>query len=263
MKTLNTKWAGQPVIEYETTDSTNIRAKVLAEANCCHGTLITAQEQTAGKGRLGRSWKSPKGTSVSMSLILQPRIAPEHASMLTLAAALALRKAIAEETGLDVQIKWPNDIVCQGKKLCGILTEMSTEQNRIRHVIIGMGINTNVTDFPAELPHASSLKLLTGRTVEGEPLIEGTMQAFEQYYDKFLQTEDLSALKKDYEAVLAGIGQPVRVLAQTPYTGISRGITADGSLLVETEQGLQSVCAGEVSVRGIYGYAPGKMEIES
>lgn len=252
---LHVKWAGKTCLYYDSTDSTNLRGKELAEQEDCHGVLIAADEQSSGRGRLGRVWQSPKGTSVSMSLILQPDFLPRKASMLTLVAAVALRKAIYRTTGLETEIKWPNDIVYQGKKLCGILTEMSAVPGRIRYVIIGMGINVNIETFPEELPHATSLLLELGHPVDRMRLMQDAMEAFEEYYDCFLQTEDLSLIRKEYEPFLAGRNRLVRVLEREPYCGTCIGISEEGALLVKDEAGcIRQVQSGEVSVRGIYGY---------
>ena len=252
---LHVKWAGKTCLYYNSTDSTNLRGKELAEQESCHGVLIAAEEQSAGRGRLGRVWQSPKGTSISMSLILKPDFQPQKASMLTLVAAVALRKAIYRTTGLETVIKWPNDIVYQGKKLCGILTEMSAVPGCIRYVILGMGINANIPAFPEELPHATSLLLELGHPVDRMKLMQDVMETFEGYYDCFLQTEDLSLMKKEYEAFQAGRNQQVQVLEREPYLGTCMGISEEGALLVKDETGcIRQVQSGEVSVRGIYGY---------
>lgn len=252
---LHTKWAGKTCLYYDSTDSTNLRGKKLAEQEACHGVLIAAEEQTAGRGRLGRVWQSPKGTSVSMSLMLKPEFLPQKASMLTLVAAVALRKAIAQTTGLETEIKWPNDIVYHGKKLCGILTEMSAVPGQIRYVMIGMGINANVPEFPKELPHATSLLLELGHSVNRMELMQKTMEAFEAYYELFLQTEDMSLIKEEYQSCMAGKTHLVQVLEKEPYCGICMGISDDGALLVQDERGsIHQVQSGEVSVRGVYGY---------
>ena len=256
MVRLDTRWAGHPWIHYETTDSTNLRAKELAQTGAFrHGTLITADEQVAGRGRRGRVWTSPKGASVSMSLILRPEFPSEKAPMLTVLAALAMRRAIQEETGLAVEIKWPNDIVYQGKKLCGIVTEMSLDTSGRYYVVIGMGINTNITSFPEELPYAVSVRQLLGEEIDGGALIESTMIAFEALYDQFIQTEDFSTLRTEYEAHMAGKGNRVQILEEVSYCGICQGITKTGALLVIDDAGvLHQIQSGEVSVRGIYGY---------
>ncbi len=252
---LHTKWAGKTCLYYDSTDSTNLRGKALAQKGACHGVLIAAEEQLSGRGRLGRVWQSPKGTSISMSLILQPGFQPQKASMLTLVTAVALRKAIFQVTGLETEIKWPNDIVYQGKKLCGILTEMNAVPGQIRYVVIGMGINVNTEAFPEELPHATSLRLALGHPVDRVELMQRSMEAFERYYELFLQTEDLSLIQEEYQSFMAGRNQLVQVLEKEPYCGTCIGISEEGALLVTDQAGrLRQVQSGEVSVRGIYGY---------
>ena len=139
------------IVYYEETDSTNIRARKLAEEGAPDGTLVVTDFQNAGRGRRGRMWVSPSGTGIFMSLILRPDILPSSASMLTLVAALAVYDGIKATTGLETVIKWPNDIVAEGKKLCGILTEMSAELEGIHYVVTGIGINANMTEFPEEV----------------------------------------------------------------------------------------------------------------
>ncbi len=250
-------YMGCQVERFQETDSTNIQAKRLAEAGAPEGTLVITESQTAGKGRRGRSWVSPPGTGIWMSLVLKPRIDPSSASQLTLVAALAVAAGIEDACGLKGQIKWPNDIVMSGKKLCGILTEMSTEQLAIKHVIVGIGINVNMTDFPKEISQtASSLYLESGKLWDREPIISCIMRRMEEYYERFLETADLSGLKEEYEDRLGNRNRQVTVLEpKGAYSGLCRGITEDGELLVEREDGtMTQVMSGEVSVRGIYGY---------
>lgn len=248
---------GLNVLFYEKIDSTNSELKRLADRGALEGTLVLAQEQEAGRGRRGRSWVTPPGSAVAMSLLLRPEIAPEHASMITLVMGLAVARACRQLYQLDAQIKWPNDIVVNGKKICGILTEMKCEGTQIDHVIVGVGINTSVQAFPAELEKtADSLHRLIEKKPDQEELIACCMREFERCYEQFLQTEDLSALTDEYNEILAGRGDSVRVLEPgNEYIGISEGINAAGELQVRRENGtLESVYAGEVSVRGICGY---------
>ncbi|MFR8548706.1 MAG: biotin--[acetyl-CoA-carboxylase] ligase, partial [Lachnospiraceae bacterium] len=210
-----------------------------------------------GKGRRGRSWETPAGSAVAMSLILRPDIWPERASMLTLVMGLAVASACRDCYGVQTKIKWPNDIVINGRKLCGILTEMSSEIDYIRYIVIGVGINTKVEHFPKELREtAVSLHEILGRTPQRALLIASCLKWFEKYYAVFLQTQDLSQLREEYNDMLAGLGDPVRVLEPSgEYTGRSEGINEKGELLVRRDDGtLETVYAGEVSVRGIYGY---------
>lgn len=254
---LGTKWVGKTLYYYEDTDSTNADAMRLGEEGAEHGTLVVANHQNKGRGRRGRVWQSPVGTTISMSFLVKPEIAPGKASMLTLVMALAVAKGIEEACDLSTAIKWPNDILVNGKKVCGILTEMKAEMDYIHGVIIGVGINVNVESFPEELQSmATSLILEKGRKVSRAEVIERVAENFEVYYEKFMETEDLSLLRDLYEERLISKGKAVKVLdPQGEYTGISKGITDTGELVVETQDGKeQQVYAGEVSVRGIYGY---------
>lgn len=254
---LGTKWVGKNLYYYEDTDSTNADAMRLGEEGAEHGTLVVANHQNKGRGRRGRVWQSPVGTTISMSFLVKPEIAPGKASMLTLVMALAVAKGIEEACDLSTAIKWPNDILVNGKKVCGILTEMKAEMDYIHGVIIGVGINVNVESFPEELQSmATSLILEKGRKVSRAEVIERVAENFEEYYEKFMEAEDLSLLRDLYEERLISKGKTVKVLdPQGEYTGISKGITDTGELVVETQDGKeQQVYAGEVSVRGIYGY---------
>ena len=254
---LETEWAGGRIVYFDATDSTNVQAKRLAEAHVPHGTLVVSDRQDGGKGRRGRSWASPSGVGIWMSLILRPEIAPSSASMLTLAAALAVREGIQEETGLSPLIKWPNDLVLNGKKICGILTEMSTELMEIQYVITGIGINVNQREFPPEIRDtATSLSLEAGRSFRRSSLIAAILKAFEKDYEAFLKTGDLSLLLEEYNACLVNRGKEVCILDPSgEYRAVAEGIDENGSLLVTLPDGTRrEIISGEVSVRGIYGY---------
>ena len=253
---IHTTWAGHPVHFCEETDSTNLWAQRLAQEGAPHGTVCVTEYQSAGRGRRGRSWTAPPGSSVMMSVLLRPALPPEKASMLTLVMGMAVAGA-AGSMGVDVGIKWPNDVVASHKKICGILTEMRLEQDHIRDVVIGLGINANTPCFPEELADkATSLALETGRRIDRAMLAGRVLEAFEGLYDRFMTCMDLTLLREEYERLLAGKGEPVRVLDPLgPYEGICRGIDEGGSLLVQTRDGdLHRVIAGEVSVRGLYSY---------
>jgi len=256
---METKWLGRRVVYFEETDSTNIQAKRLAEDGAENGTLIVADMQTAGKGRRGRSWQQSSGTMISMTFILKPAFTPDKASMLTLVAAHSVAKAIEEETGLDVFIKWPNDIIVHQKKVVGILTEMSlsVEQDSIHYVVVGIGINVNPEHIPEELKDtATSLYLESGRKFNRSRMIARVMKCFEEDYERFLETEDLSSILDSYNARLISAGREVRILdPKGEYTGTSRGMNRIGELIVEKADGCTvNIYAGEVSVRGLYGY---------
>lgn len=254
---MDTRWAGHPVRFYEVLDSTNLRAKLDAENGAPQGTLVVADMQTAGRGRRGRSWSSPAGTNVYFTLILKPDFEPARASMLTLVMAMAVAVGIADTCGAEACIKWPNDIVIGGKKVCGMLTELSVQQEYIQHVVIGAGVNVGLQEFVPEIADtATCLERECGRKVPRAQLVVNIMRSFEKYYDMFLETLDFSELKEAYDGLLVNCGREVRVLdPKGEYTGVSKGINRTGELVVEMPDGSETtVYAGEVSVRGIYGY---------
>ena len=252
----NTQWAGCEIYCFDSIDSTNTKAKELAEAGHPSGTLVVADQQTLGRGRRGRSWESPAGTGIFMTLMLKPDINPNNASMLTRGAAMATARAITEVTGEAAQIKWPNDIVMNGKKVVGILTEMSAQFDYINHIVVGIGINVHNEEFPEEIAKtASSLLLECGHRIHRASLIEAFLEEFERLYAVYLETEDMSGLQKEYDSLLVNRGRQVRVLdPKEPFEGKAMGITKKGELIVDTWESRKLVSSGEVSVRGIYGY---------
>ena len=254
---MDTKWAGHPVSFYDSLASTNLQAKLDAENGDGEGALIVADMQTAGRGRRGRGWSSPAGTNVYFTLILKPDFAVEMASMVTLVMGIAVAEGIRETCGVEAQIKWPNDIVVNGKKVCGMLAEMSVERDYIHYIVIGVGINVGKQEFPPEIaPVATSLYRECGCMVSRTELIVNVMKTFETAYDIFREKGNLSGLLDRYHALLVNRDREVRILdPREEYQGISRGINETGELLVELEDGtVREVYAGEVSVRGIYGY---------
>ena len=254
---MHTDWVAKEVLYFDTIDSTNTKAQELAEKGYSSGTLVVADKQESGKGRRGRSWVSPSGTGIFMTLMIKPDINPNNASMLTLVAALAVAKAITSVTGEEALIKWPNDIVVNGKKVCGILTEMNAQFDYINHIVVGIGINVHNESFPEEISQmASSLMIEAGgKRFHRAQIIAETMSYFEQYYDTFLKTQDLSALVREYDELLVNRNKSVRVLdPKEPFDGKAMGITPKGELIVDTWESRKLVSSGEVSVRGIYGY---------
>lgn len=293
---IHTKWVGRNVKFYDKLASTNIQAKLEAENGAESGTLIIADMQTAGRGRRGRGWQSPAGTNVYFTLILKPDFTPDKASMLTLVMAMAVAEGIKKtlpdadtvtvadgiertmhETepleqqkepvsgGLPEQnnetcglgIKWPNDLVLHGKKICGILTEMSVERDYIQHVVIGVGINVGKQDFEPEVAKkATTLEGEYGFAISRSLLVAETMAVFENLYEIFVRNGNLSGLLEGYNALLVNRDREVCVLdPKGEYHGRAKGITSTGELLVELPDGrITEVYAGEVSVRGIYGY---------
>ena len=234
---MHTDWVAKEVLYFDTIDSTNTKAQELAEKGYPSGTLVVADKQDSGKGRRGRSWVSPSGTGIFMTLMIKPDINPNNASMLTLVAALAVAKAITSVTGEEAMIKWPNDIVVNSKKVCGILTEMNAQFDYINNIVVGIGINVHNESFPEEISQmASSLMIEAGgKRFHRAQIIAETMSYFEQYYDTFLKTQDLSALVREYDELLVNRNKSVRVLdPKEPFDGKAMGITPKGELIVDT-----------------------------
>lgn len=273
------------ILYFDRIDSTNVQAGKEAQSGAESGTVIVADMQTAGRGRRGRTWESPAGINLYFSLILKPEFAIDKASMLTLVMALAVAESIdcvlkrdgkksvegasdsaqalrnGAKTGMlnmpAPRIKWPNDIVLNGKKVCGILTEMSVKQGTIEHVIIGVGINVYKQEFSPELvDKATSLEAECGQKISRSGLLEEIMDAFEDYYALFEKKGDLAELRELYNQKLVNLDREVRVLdPKGEFTGIATGINDKGELCVELPDGSTvEVYAGEVSVRGICGY---------
>lgn len=253
----NTYWIGRKIIHKEITGSTNLDSKELAMNGAEEGTVVCADMQTAGRGRRGRNWVSEKGDSLLFSLLLRPDISPDKASQITLLMALAVTKVLREQYETEACIKWPNDIVINSKKICGILTELYPDTNGKYFVIVGCGINIAQKEIPNELQDmATSLFLERNAISDKEALLQGVLTVFEQYYDKFLKSESLEAFTDEYNAWLISREKEVRVLdPKGEFAGISKGINSKGELLVQLADGsITEVYAGEVSVRGLYGY---------
>lgn len=253
---MHAKWMAKNIIYLPVTDSTNTQAKRLGEEGAEHGTLVVTQCQTAGRGRRGRSWESPEG-NVYFTFLLRPDVEVSRASMITLISALALAKAIEKVTGLHTQIKWPNDVVANGKKLCGILTESSTDLEYINYVVVGIGINVNQISFPEEIADkASSLLLELGHSVNRGEVLGEFLNLFEMYYEIFIETEDMSGLIDTYNEMLVNCGREVKIIEKDNERILKAiGIDENGGLIVENPEGVrESIISGEVSVRGLYGY---------
>ena len=255
---------GQPLLYKELTDSTNLEICRARQEGMAEGTAALAEAQSAGRGRRGRSWASPPGENLYFSLLLTPKLEPSKASMVTLLMAMAVADGVRSFAS-GVKIKWPNDVVINGKKICGILTELRFEPGGY-YVVIGTGINVNQMEFPEEIAAtATSLKkecLLAAEAkaaaccIEREALLAAVLKSFESYYKKFCADGDLSGLRMEYEGMLVNRNAHVRVLdPKGEWEGLALGINDTGELLVQRTDGtVEAVYAGEVSVRGIYGY---------
>lgn len=253
---LHTKWLGSTILYEPEMDSTNIQAKRLGEHDAVNGTVVVTECQTAGRGRRGKTWVSPAGNCY-FSILLRPEVLVDRASIITLVSAMALAKAIKQVAALDTMIKWPNDVIANGKKLCGILTESSTDLEYINYAVVGIGINANQTDFPEEIKDmASSIRLETGKEVNRAELLGTFLNVFETYYETFLETEDLTKLSEEYNRLLVNRGREVKIIEkETERILTAVGIDDKGGLIVEDCNGQrETIISGEVSVRGLYGY---------
>ncbi len=253
---LTTKMAGKTVYTYDVLGSTNDQARMLAEQGAPEGAIVIAESQNTGKGRMGRAFFSPKGCGIWMSLILKPDIPPMTASMLTLVSAMAVSDMM-KSYGIDAQIKWPNDLVINGRKVTGILTEMSIAPDVVNSVIVGIGINVNMDAFPEELePMAISMKMVTGVHYHRAEVIRRVLAAFEKYYDKFLETGDLTFMREAYNARMVHVDKTISIHEyKRTWQAVSKGINTLGELIVEDAEGEHVIRSGEVSIRGIYGYS--------
>ncbi|MBE5794663.1 MAG: biotin--[acetyl-CoA-carboxylase] ligase [Clostridiales bacterium] len=261
---LQTRWAGRGGILYaREMPSTNAVLKEAARQGMPHGTVAVCHHQTAGKGRIGRRWETPPGEALTFSLLLRPRLQPEEAQLCTLAAALAMARTIRGLCpGLAPRIKWPNDVVLGQGKCCGILSEMGMGAGGVDYVVTGVGLNVNQTAFPEELANkAVSLLGEMRKEAAGTQPLDRTillcrfLREMEDIMDA-VEAGGFAAIRADYEAASATIGQPVQVIAPAEqYTGVAQGVDATGALLVRRQDGcVETVLCGDVSVRGLMGY---------
>ncbi|HUC52789.1 MAG TPA: biotin--[acetyl-CoA-carboxylase] ligase [Candidatus Cybelea sp.] len=241
---------GKHIHHFFKTDSTNRVAMELGYAGAPEGTLVLAEEQTAGRGRAGRSWHSERAAGIYVTLLLRPKLAPVQAPLLTMMAGLSAHAAAEAVTGLKVDLKWPNDLLIRGKKAGGILTEMHAEPNQVRFVIVGIGLNVNQEKFPGELANlATSLRLETGKAHSRMELLMRLLREFESDYNRFLQ-DGVASVVARFESVSSyARGKRVRVTNGTEsYAGTTAGLGPEGLLQVEREDGrITAVISGDVT----------------
>ena len=249
---LTTAFVGRRIEYRPSVDSTNELARSLARQGAAEGLVVVAEEQTAGRGRRGRAWRSPWGKGVWSTTLLRPAVSPYEAPKMALVAALATAQAIEEATGLAATVKWPNDVLVAGRKVCGILVEMEAELELVRFLAVGIGVNANLT--PEEIPpearqYAGSLMTALGRPVDRRALCGALLNRLEAEYLRW-QREGFNAVLVDLRRRTEMLGRPVRVFdGDGAWDGVARDIAADGALLVEAEGRVRPVYAAEVSVR--------------
>lgn len=247
---------GKELEYHETIDSTNIRAKEWAKEGAKEGSLVIAEYQSKGKGRLGRTWISPKGEGIWMSLILRPFLEVSKIPQVTLVAGLCMSKAIENTTGLQAKIKWPNDIVLNNKKAAGILTELSTSAKGINFIVVGIGVNVNNQELDKSIPYGTSLTNEGNKLYGREKIISEFLNLFEIYYEYYIKEKSIAFLLEEYKERCVNLNKEVRILSnQEEYVAYVENINNEGSLEVrKTDGSLETIFTGEVSVRGLYGY---------
>ena len=249
---LATKAFGREIKYYKEVASTNNEAKQWAANGAQEGTIIVSEAQNGGRGRLSRGWFSPTQQGIWFSLILRPGFLPQEAPKCTLMAAVAIVKAIRRHTGITAGIKWPNDILYQGKKIVGILTEMSAEMDGINYIVIGSGINVNtkLEEFPEELRSiAASLAMITGKKISRLELLRAVLLEMEELYEKVGQ-EGFAPVLAEWRQHSVTLGQQVNVIGiNESFAGRAVDIDEDGALLVESGEKVKRVLAGDVSIR--------------
>ncbi len=238
----------------EEIDSTNVELRRMVLSGAPHGSLCTAEMQTAGRGRLGRSWHSPAGRGLWLSVLLRPHLPPEQAPLITFCAALAMARAVRETTGLDAAIKWPNDLVLHRKKICGILLEMSAEPGKLHHVIVGTGLNVRAGSWPPELSHQATSLEEEGAQVLRRDILVRYLAALEDAVSR-VEQKGFAGIRAEYAVHCCTLGSRVQVSGGMELTGVAEAMDNTGALLVRTDDGeLHRVLAGDVSVRGVMGY---------
>lgn len=249
---LETRRIGRKIICFEKTESTNLAAFQLGEQGAEEGTVVIAEEQSRGKGRLGRHWESPGGVNLYCSIILRPPIMPYMAPQFTLLTSVAVAQTIETTTSLRPRIKWPNDILVNGMKVSGMLNEMSAETEKINFIVLGIGVNLNMRreQFPNDLRHpASSLFLESGKTVNRVEFTRALITAYDLLYNVYLR-EGIAPIRDQWIARSTFLGKKVKVSFQgTESCGIASGVDDDGALLLERDNGrIEKVLAGDVSI---------------
>jgi BirA family biotin operon repressor/biotin-[acetyl-CoA-carboxylase] ligase len=243
------------IFHFSTISTTTELAREEAQKGCEEGTLVVAEEQTGGRGRLGRTWYSPRYKGIFLSLVLRPQVNPNEVSQVTMIASVALALAIKKETGVAAGIKWPNDLLVQGKKVCGILADLNAEMDRVNYLVLSAGINTNhePDDFHEDLKDtATSLKIETGRPVDRARLVRACLESFEHWYTLWL-VQGFRPVLSAWKEMSVSLHCPVRIhTLNKSWEGWAEDVDEDGALLLRLYNGeMQRLVSGEVSLRKI------------
>lgn len=251
---LDTNFIGQNIIHFETIDSTNDYAKQVA-SNHVDGTVIISEEQTKGRGRLGRQFQSNINEGIWMTIILKPEILPTQAPFITLIAGASIAKAL-NDLGVNTSIKWPNDVILNGKKLCGILTELSAEIDRVNHIILGIGINVKTMEFDSEISQVATSLHKEGYKLSRVDIVRGILSQLEKLYTDYIESDSKEETLKICRQYSAVIGKEVYTLKGGDRELVKcLDINEDGNLIVEKEdKSIKEIMSGEISIRGLNGY---------
>ncbi|MDL2237281.1 biotin--[acetyl-CoA-carboxylase] ligase [Christensenellaceae bacterium OttesenSCG-928-K19] len=243
------------IIWYQETDSTNTQGKMLAKKKKEEFFVVLAEHQSGGKGRLGRAWVSNPGEAIQMSFVVKPLLPPSKAPALNFAIALGVCEAVQEMCSVDVKIKWPNDVVFGAKKLCGILTEMSADMDKVDYLVSGVGVNVNQQSFAGEIEQrAVSLRMIAGDAVDRVKMCAALIKHVKSMYNCYVEG-GMEALMPLYMKRSAILNSEITVsCGEERYTGVCTGFGENGELIIKTQNGERSFLAGEVSVRGMKDY---------
>lgn len=244
---------GRDIRVFEETGSTNDIVEKLARDGVKEGVVVFAEAQTRGRGRLGRKWLSPSRQGLWFSVLLRPNLRPQAATQLTVAAGTALRRALHEQTGLKPEIKWPNDILIGGRKVAGVLTELSAELDHIKHLILGIGVDVNLgaAEFPTELRKtATSLKLETGRHLQRAAVAAAILRELDRDYER-IRAQRFPELADEWEQHCATLGNRVSIqIGERTLQGMAEALDEDGALLLRTQHGrLERIIGGDVTLQ--------------
>jgi BirA family transcriptional regulator, biotin operon repressor / biotin---[acetyl-CoA-carboxylase] ligase len=247
---LSTRVIGREVLCHEQLASTNLTAMELGEAGAAEGLVVIAEQQTAGKGRLGRRWESPAGVNLYLSILLRPAMPPWEVPRLTFLSAVAAARALQDVTDLKVEVKWPNDLLVNGKKIAGLLNEMSAESDAVHQVVLGLGLNINMTadQFPSELRYpATSVWLEKGTLTSRLDVVVALLEHFDRLYAEFLRY-GMEPVRQAWQELFTMLGKVVRVESgPASLKGMVAGIDEEGALLLQLPDGkIEKVLAGDV-----------------
>ncbi len=251
-KSLHTRVLGKKIYSLETIDSTNTFARSLQESDSPHGTLIITEEQTAGKGRQGRQWRSQKGENLLFSIVLKPSLVQEKVRVLPFAAALASADGIEQETKCAVDCKWPNDLLIQNKKVAGMLIETATQNDAVTNIILGIGINVNQTEFEDDLKEkATSLKLHTRQEIDRIRLLCAVVEELEYRFEQLRQFSP-QLLLDEWKQRATMFGSPITLVEHASVVHATAvDVAPNGALIIEEEGGTRrEVFAGDVTITG-------------